>query len=56
LLFGCEVLGRKNQHAVAFKRLLEHVDGCRVGDLPQVNPFNLSPKDRLTRLAADRHG
>jgi hypothetical protein len=50
------VLGRKNQHAVPLKRLLEHVDGCRVWDLPQVNPFDLSPKDHLTRLAANRHG
>jgi hypothetical protein len=56
LLFWCEVLCRKNQHAVTFKRLLEHVDGGSVGDLPQVNPFDLSPKDRLTRLAADCHG
>ena len=46
----------KNQHAVMLKRLLEHVDGCSVGYLPQVNPFDLRPKDRLTRLAADRHG
>src|SRR5262249_8533012 len=55
LLFRCEVLGVKNQHAVAFKCLLEHIDGCRVGYLPQVNPFDLSPKDRLTGLTADCH-
>jgi hypothetical protein len=46
----------KNQHAVAFKSLLDPVDCGRIGYLPQVNSFDLSPKDRLTRLAADRHG
>ena len=56
LLFRCEVLGMKNQHAITFKRLLERIDGCRVGYLPQVNPCDLSPQDRLTRLAADCHG
>src|SRR5215510_10663931 len=56
LLFRCEVLSRKNQHTVTLKCLLEHVDGGSVGALPQVNPFDLSPKDRPTRLAADCHG
>jgi hypothetical protein len=46
----------KNQHAVTLKRLFEHIDGCNVEYLPQVNPFDLSSKDCLTRLATDCHG
>ena len=46
----------KNQHAVTLKRLLEHVDCCSIGHLPQVYPFDLRPKDCLTGLAMDRHG